>query len=140
MSAYLMSDYEFSVLGEALQDERKNDPRKAKDFAKILFAENIKSLEYRYPNSGPEYESNRFYFDKQALSGLLVLGALELIKGIHCYRYQSCEHKEWDESEAKKLVDRLESFYIGKLPGYGELTWGLRRPECLGNVIRLSNM
>lgn len=54
------------------------------------------------------------------------LSVVEIIKALHCYRYQSCEFKEWEESGACKLVDALLEHASHSLPGYSEATWGAR--------------
>lgn len=54
---------------------------------------------------------------------------VEALKLIDCYAYQSCEHPEWKESEAKSFCDALRSNTIGGLPGYEDAPWGWDDPE-----------
>ena len=49
--------------------------------------------------------------------------AVEAIKLISCYTYQSCEHPEWEASEAKAFCDALTHTLITRLPGYEEAPW-----------------
>lgn len=62
---------------------------------------------------------------------LAVLGA------IRCYRYQSCEHPEWERSAACYYTEQIEAALIGSLArGYWEIT---ADPDCDGpqNVRRI---
>ena len=49
---------------------------------------------------------------------------VETIKLVRCYEYQSCEHEEWEDSEARKFCKALISTAIEVLPGYDEAPWG----------------
>jgi hypothetical protein len=48
-----------------------------------------------------------------------------LIKAIHCYEYQSCEHDEWEKSKAADYCTALESMLVHELPGYDAAPWGI---------------
>jgi hypothetical protein len=48
-----------------------------------------------------------------------------VIKAADCLDYQSCEHPEWDKSEAKQLLDAIRAAAISKLPGYEEAEWAI---------------
>lgn len=50
---------------------------------------------------------------------------IEILKAIDCYEYQSCEHPEWEVSEAFAFCDALRRSLIGDLPGYDEAKWGI---------------
>lgn len=45
---------------------------------------------------------------------------LEALKIISCYEYQTCEHDEWETSEAKAFCSALRHCTINRLPGYGD--------------------
>lgn len=45
---------------------------------------------------------------------------IEALSLISCYEYQSCEHDEWETSEAKAFCDALRHCTIPRLPGYDE--------------------
>lgn len=53
------------------------------------------------------------------------LDVVTLIKAAHCYRYQSCEHPEWETSEAAAITAALESWLVHEVPGYDAAPWGL---------------
>lgn len=44
--------------------------------------------------------------------------AVEGLKLIDCYEYQSCEHPGWHSSSARSFCDALRKRLIGALPGY----------------------
>ena len=52
--------------------------------------------------------------------------ALEALKLIRCYDYQSCENPEWETSEAKTFCDTLFVCLVSVLPGYEEAAWEWR--------------
>jgi hypothetical protein len=54
------------------------------------------------------------------------LTPVEVLKAISCYEYQSCEHPEWEESEAKAFCEALRDLMIGRLPGYDEAAWEVK--------------
>lgn len=53
---------------------------------------------------------------------------VEALKLINCYEYQSCEHPEWEDSEAYLFCESLKSSMIGMLPGYDDAPWEWREP------------
>ena len=54
---------------------------------------------------------------------------LEAISIVRCYAYQSCEHPEWEASEAKAFCDALIACKIAELPGYDDAPWEWDDPE-----------
>ncbi len=82
----------------------------------MLLAENRRSVDHRYDEHEEEepYTYNRF---ERRLS------PVEVLKAIACYEYQSCEHPEWQESEAHAFCEAFRHAMIGKLPGYDEAAW-----------------
>ena len=121
MSAYLCSPTHIAVLAARLFP---NDPDKAVRAAKILAKENVKSIMYRYNDCDTpdkacqaflrmDYEAyithivtlakNRKYLHPSALA----LPVPRVLGLIHCLNYQSCEHDEWPDSTAKRLLNKL---------------------------------
>lgn len=88
----------------------------ADEIGRMLWEENFRSVNHRYDESEPvpEYRFARTE-DKPIV---------EVLKGIDCYEYQSCEHDEWESSAAKRFCDSLRDTLIGKLPGYDAAPWG----------------
>ena len=111
----------------------------------MLTAENARSVQYRYPDSGmddlPGPVDNGFVTD--ALMGSYRypiygsgpiaiaasprrLTAVEGLKAINGYEYQSCEHPGWESSAAKAFCDALKDALINALPGYDDAdTWSI---------------
>jgi len=98
--------------------------------ARALLAENIKSVNHRYP------DNENFEETKAILSGLNIdekgikllihrRAAIDIIKQIHCYTYQSCEHDGWETSwsyaTCKETTDKL----IPHIAGYESASWGI---------------
>ncbi len=57
---------------------------------------------------------------------------VQVLKGIHCYQYQSCEHPGWKESEAYRFCKALERAAIQHLDGYEEADWEIARDRDPG--------
>ncbi len=97
------------------------------EIGQMLWDENIKSIHARYPDTtehpenmpGPIGENFVFSFrhDSQEIN------PVQVIKLCHSYSYQSCEHEEWETSEAKGFIEALEHRAIFALPGYDEAEW-----------------
>jgi hypothetical protein len=49
--------------------------------------------------------------------------AVEALKAIGCFEYQSCEHAGWVDSEAKAFCESLRHSLINALPGMREAPW-----------------
>ena len=157
MSAFVVSkDHIDALVTEALRPQYGSDFsyyhdgerhavrwNTADELGQMLWAENVASVEHRYPDSDGELPGK--YVEESPAPGLAVvrlpewvagyrypLGsvlksrpAVEVLKLIDCYEYQSCEHPEWAESEARSFCHDLRSRMIGQLPGYDAAPWGL---------------
>jgi hypothetical protein len=121
-----------SLATGGLAELRKNDQEITGDeLGFILWAENVASVHYRYPGEdidtlpgtyteqGQNEASQGYTFSR--------LGKLpttiEAFKLISCLDYQSCEHPEWRESEAFRILEALKDALIGCLAGYSEAPW-----------------
>lgn len=86
----------------------------------MLAAENRRSVDHRYN----ETELEDFYtFTRYPGSGTPGLDPVQVLKAIACYEYQSCEHPEWETSEAHEFCRALRHRTIDRLPGYDEAAW-----------------
>lgn len=94
----------------------------------MLVTENVRSVMHRYPDTiesgnlpGPidHYWETPLRYSLQSKAPTAVEG----LKLIQCYEYQSCEHPEWESSAAKAFCDALTSRLIGELAGYDEAPW-----------------
>jgi hypothetical protein len=55
-----------------------------------------------------------------------------VFKALDCYEYQSCEHAEWEDSEAKSFCDALRKRAGTKVPGYEEAPWEVTQGNVIG--------
>jgi hypothetical protein len=88
------------------------------DTAALLYAENVKSVNYRYHDT---IDSTGIIYDAFAPD----LRPVEVIKACDCLTYQSCEHPEWDDSLASQLLKEIQRTAITKLPGYDKAPWAI---------------
>ncbi len=51
--------------------------------------------------------------------------AVEVLKAIHCYQYQSCDSPEWESTQAHAFCRALEYALITSLPGYARAPWSI---------------
>lgn len=96
----------------------------ADELGALLWEENVKSVDHRYS------EENGVGPYKHARSSLPV-DPVQVLKAADCYVYQTCEHPEWETSEAKHIIDALKADAINALPGYESALWGA--PEAWEN-------
>ncbi len=82
----------------------------------MLAVENRRSMDHRYDETELEdlYEFTSYKGN---------IDPVAVLKAIQCYEYQSCEHPEWETSEAHEFCQALRSAAIDKLPGYSEAQW-----------------
>lgn len=119
------------------------DYQKAVEVANMLWCENIKSVSHRYPNEssdtlpGPadtdfvvkSYDFTRTHFDR--------FDPVQVLKSCSCYEYQSCEHPEWEDSEAHAFIETLRSYAIHALPGYDDAAWGAPEKPTTAKLVVL---
>lgn len=99
----------------------------ASEAGQMLLDENLKSINARYPDMtgvAGSYKHNRVLFSDE-------LDRVQVIKSVHCYQYQACEHAGWGDSEAKSFTDGILSRAIHTLPGYGDAVWGAPESEAI---------
>jgi hypothetical protein len=103
---------------------RELTPDSAGRVGAVLLAENARSVNHRY--AADDWES---VFEYTPMSGRL--DPLHVLGALGYYEYQSCEHPDWDDSEAQAYCTVLRHLAISKLPGYdwvvAESTGALRR-------------
>lgn len=110
---------------------RKLDYESAHVLGEMLVKENLSSIHSRYPDTidnpddtpGPieQYWLEQYKFPIHTKP----LTVVQALKAIHCYEYQSCEHDEWESSQARRFCEGLTSRLIGCLPGYEQAEWEL---------------
>lgn len=110
-----------------LQERRGGLPNR---LGRMLWTENLRSVQARYPDTDlrefcsledPEREIRRYTYFRPGPHR----PAVEILKAIDSYEYQSCEHAGWKESATRSLCDWLRRSLISYLPGYHEAPWVL---------------
>ena len=103
------------------------------DVAAVLAAENVRSVAYRYKHK-PEVpfasvEEHAAFIqecrDTAAHAEYHKLKPVEVLKLAKCLEYQSCEHLEWEGSQAQKIVLNIIGQATRDLPGYEDAEWCL---------------
>lgn len=101
----------------------------AVELAHMMYGENVASFRhYRWSrddieDSEPDWTAVIGHRTPEAQPS-----ALALIKSIHCYQYQACEHEAWESSDVKALTDELIAYLIPEIPGYFDAEWGAPKP------------
>jgi len=102
--------------------------------ANMLWQENIKSVMYRYDDCSydnlPGQTHESYVLDEKDLRMAWdSLDPVQVLKACNFYSYQSCEHPEWESSEAKAFIDALKREAVTVIPGYEECEWGSPKPR-----------
>lgn len=128
MSAFICSDKHISAIVKWVSrhnvsvwfgnPSRKLGPGDEQELVDILYAENVKSVNYRYNENDA---TTGCVYDL----GAPELGSVEVIKLVQSLEYQSCEHDEWDTSDAKEILLAMKSAAVSRLPGYESAEWSI---------------
>ena len=128
MSAFVCGDSTFKLIALYVTSKPGLDLRAATEVAQILYAENVASVLFRYRDlKRDEYPAtlDPVEFADQSRLAQYLRDPIAIIKIAQCLRYQSCEHPEWENSQANRIVDTAITKAISKLPGYDAAPWGL---------------
>ena len=114
------------ALTEAATRRRELTSETADHVGAMLAAENRRSVDHRYD----ENELEDFYTfthypesGERGSAGRPRLDPVQVLKAISCYEYQSCEHPEWEQSEAHDFCRVLRHAAVNALPGYDDAAW-----------------
>lgn len=122
MSAWIVSKKHIDVLVAALVEEQVIKLADADETGRILWRENHKSVNARYAE---KTRAPAYTFEHESTSNVVVL------KSIHCYEYQTCEHDGWKRSRARQLCLELTSRIAYALAqqacrkAYDDAPWGI---------------
>lgn len=132
MSAFMCSNLHLSILAVyAVRHDLDRCPedgmltrKREERLFHLLARENLASLDARYPRD------SHLDHDQEAelvasLERHMPVSAIQVVKLCHCYAYQACEHRAWQDSEARKIVDDIEAHAVRRLPGYEEAKWSV---------------
>jgi hypothetical protein len=89
------------------------------ELGQILWDENVVSYNYRYSETGNA--ETFIYLPERARQ----LTDIELIQALRCLNYQSCQHDDWEKSEAFNYVERLITIALNKLGKTIEMVYEL---------------
>jgi len=138
MSAFLVDAAHIDYLLTFAQSPRVRDEltwaghpdTDATVLGEMLWAENARSVAYRYraPEIRPAYTFRRWPGP---------VNPVWVLKAIACYEYQSCEHPEWQQSAAYRIMRALEGAAIAALPGWAEAPWGIARDDRVKARVRV---
>jgi hypothetical protein len=102
----------------------------ATDLGRMLWGTNALSVRKRYPDlydggdyPGPVGFTLRWVDDYRYVRPRVQPTAVEALKLVDCFEYQSCEFHGWFEHPARYFCDALRSMLIYALPGYQEAAW-----------------
>jgi hypothetical protein len=127
------------TLSEFQEHSRTLTLESADEVGRMLWAENVRSIHYRYPDTlaGGTYPGPNGFSAEEAFEYTYPVFGLgrqpspvEGLKLIDCLEYQSCEHPQWRSSEAFQFCDALCGRLINRLPGYALAPWEWR-PEAV---------
>lgn len=136
MSAFIVNNYHIDVLVNYAVFNRlyycHNDKvvhcEKNPDvIGQVLLAENYRSVNHRYEenDTAPSY---KFRVLSKSFS------AIQIIKACNCLEYQSCEHDEWKDSEAYKIVNSIREHAIINLKEYEDAQWEIPEPDEVPDI------
>lgn len=110
------------------------DDDRCAQVAQELWAENVKSVSYRYPNDAPgdlpgPIDAYPYEYGAHSERYWGPWSVAQVFKSIHCYEYQTCEHPEWEASSAIAFVRALADAWSSRVPGYDAAEWGAPEPK-----------
>ena len=119
MSAYVVNKAHIDYLTRAASLYRIIPPDQRHDYGRNLWAQNVASVRFRYPDHDIDDPSTNYRYTppRTPHNPLFVLSA------IACYEYQTCETPDWEEMQAIKDVRELHRTSVRNLPGYDEAPW-----------------
>ena len=98
----------------------------ATEYARILLAENIRSVEYRYNDANDMIGDRDIAVSCEEMhGGRYRISAVQILKLCDCFEYQACESSDWEASAAYELLERIRHAAIRTLPGYDDAEWGI---------------
>jgi len=105
---------------------REAQPERASEIGWMLLLENVRSVQYRYSDAGDDLPGpvSAYWREPYAWQDPgYRLSVVEALKALDCYAYQSCEHAEWEDSEAAQFAEALRRALVHALKGYEDAPW-----------------
>lgn len=102
----------------------------AVSYADTLYAENVRSVECRYPGTGADSLPGEIFKPasirisaNDLISARFRVSPVAILKMCDCLEYQSCETDNYRETVAFRLLDSIRGAAIRMLPGYESAQW-----------------
>jgi hypothetical protein len=100
------------------------------EVGQMLWDENIRSIEYRYPDTvaskdypgGPCGDSLRY--SEHRVPPFRIFTVPQVIMTAKCFAYQACETNDWERSEAHSYIEALKSLAVESLAHAEGTQWG----------------
>lgn len=96
-------------------------------YAKVLWDENVRSVQHRYPGDDDmaSDEDGAMVFDvpPDELTSLFLLDPVSILKMCDGLEYQSCENSNYYETTAYALLNMVRKAAVRALPGYADAPW-----------------
>lgn len=99
------------------------------DMGRILLAENVRSVSYRYPDDtpgtmpGPRGKDRIYAYAFRHVRGI-PFRAQWVVRSLECLNYQSCECPDYHSTVAKALADEIRRLAVDELVGE-DAPWGV---------------
>lgn len=124
----------------AWHEARPGEAARAAEVGQMLWDANRRSIEERYPDTKADFDRAPGSIDcdytitEDDIRSYVWDGfsPVQVIKACHCFRYQACEDKGWEASEACAFIEELKDNAENALPGYEEAEWGVPKPRICG--------
>lgn len=91
------------------------------DLGRMVWRENLASVQYRYADESDVWMESVELYEYRAPGCRVTVG--DGMKALDCYEYQSCEHPEWEASEAHAFCRSLRLRLCSMVPGYSDGPW-----------------
>lgn len=139
MSAYIVSKatidalvtfaakHRASVAPGILHYDKINGVKTETKLGRMLLEENERSVSHRYPNEETrrlqrpvDYDgAERYFFARREVEPIVIVKLCDHLS------YQSCEHPQWQESDACRILKAIRHAATLEIPGYDAAPWGL---------------
>lgn len=136
MSAFVCSSNHIAILAKYCHENdiyvghQFGEGSKQSDLiAKAFAVQNIVSVDYRYPDNENEPWVDNVFIDecmsKAPKADLNQYDAITIFKLAECLAYQSCEHKNYKDFDAYRMVEQIKTKSITQVKGYDSAPWGI---------------
>lgn len=124
LNQYDKSDFNFMPYNFLKECEKNNESLTRREAliacGEMILKENHKSVMYRYPDRKDQTFSFFDYTEKTKC-----IGYFQFIKFIDCIEYQSCEHENWESSNACKILKSFKQYATSKQKDYEIAHWAI---------------